>query len=75
MSEQKQGRRTELLDRRQRRVRVAVFVGVVVVALVFFGFFPGMPHVIDWGAILVSLAVGALAQWGWGVWRGGRRGS
>ncbi|MFJ8279950.1 hypothetical protein ACIRA2_22025 [Streptomyces griseoviridis] len=75
MSEQKQGRRTELLDRRQRRVRVGVFVGGVVVALVFFGFFPGMPHVIDWGAILVSLAVGAFAQWGWGVWRGGRRGS
>jgi len=53
---------------RQRVVEGAVFAVGVLVTLAFFAFFPGMPHVIDWGAILVSLAVGAVARWGCRVW-------
>ncbi|WP_330297812.1 hypothetical protein [Streptomyces sp. NBC_00503] len=30
-----------------------------------FAFFPGLPHVIGWGAIITSLAVGGLARWAW----------
>lgn len=55
--------------RRQRGGGVAFAVGLVA-GLAFFAFFPGLPHVIDWGAIVVSLAVGALARWAWRAWRG-----
>ncbi|MFJ9631385.1 hypothetical protein ACIRU8_27090 [Streptomyces sp. NPDC101175] len=48
---------------RRRRAGVAAFLSGLLAALAFFAFFPGLPHVIDWGAILVSLAVGGLAQW------------
>ncbi|MFH9671456.1 hypothetical protein ACH4L5_04090 [Streptomyces sp. NPDC017405] len=58
---------------RRRRVGGAVFAGGVALTLGFFVFFPGLPHVIDWGAVLVALAVGAVARWGWLVW-GARRG-
>ncbi|WP_372350005.1 hypothetical protein [Streptomyces sp. KL116D] len=34
-------------------------------SLAFFAFFPGLPHVIDGGAVLVSLAIGALTRWAW----------
>ncbi|WP_432056856.1 hypothetical protein [Streptomyces sp. bgisy022] len=53
--------------RRQRGGVVAFLVGLMA-GLAFFGFFPGLPHVIDAGAILVSLIVGALARWGWQAW-------
>ncbi|PZT69276.1 hypothetical protein DN402_20030 [Streptomyces sp. SW4] len=39
-------------------------------SLAFFAFFPGLPHVIDAGAIVVSLVVGALARWGGRAWAG-----
>ncbi|MCJ0868424.1 hypothetical protein [Streptomyces sp. AP-93] len=53
--------------KRRRAGGVAFLVGTVA-ALGFFAFFPGLPHVIDWGAILVSLAVGALARWSCRAW-------
>ncbi len=53
----------EVQEVRRRRAGIAAFVTGVVASLAFFAFFPGLPHVIDWGAILVSLAVGALARW------------
>lgn len=34
----------------------------------FFAFFPGLPHVIDWGAILVSLVGGGIARWACRAW-------
>ena len=48
---------------RRRRVGGAGFLVGLVVTLAFFGFFPGLPHVLDWGAVLVALAVGGLARW------------
>ncbi|SED86223.1 hypothetical protein SAMN05216489_04703 [Streptomyces sp. 3213] len=48
---------------RRRRAGITAFLSGFVATLAFFAFFPGLPHVIDWGAILVSLAVGGLAQW------------
>ncbi|MEV7541327.1 hypothetical protein [Streptomyces sp. NPDC089915] len=44
---------------------VAAFLIGAAGSFAFFAFFPGLPHVIDWGAILISLAVGALARWAW----------
>lgn len=40
---------------------LALLIGTAA-SFAFFAFFPGLPHVIDWGAILISLAVGALAR-------------
>lgn len=60
-SESDQARRT-----RRRRGGIAAFLVGLVGALAFFAFIPGLPHVIDWGAILVSLALGGLARWGVG---------
>nr|WP_112473010.1 hypothetical protein [Streptomyces sp. ST1020] len=51
-----------------RRVGVGGFVGGVVAGLAFFAFFPGLPHVIDWGAVIVSLGVGGVVRWGCLVW-------
>lgn len=48
-------------EARQRRGRGIRFVAGFATGLAFFAFFPGLPHVIDWGALLVSLAVGLLA--------------
>ncbi|MGP3735234.1 hypothetical protein ACTWJ9_18865 [Streptomyces sp. GDS52] len=55
-------------EMRRRRAGIVSFVAGLVAALAFFAFFPGLPHVIDWGAILVSLAVGALARWACRAW-------
>jgi hypothetical protein len=58
--------RPDAWETRRRRAGVVAFLSGLVAALAFFAFFaffPGLPHVIDWGAILVSLAVGGLAQW------------
>ncbi|MFD6287421.1 hypothetical protein [Streptomyces sp. NPDC060205] len=65
----------ERFEKARRSVEIAVFVAGVVAAFAFFAFFPGLPHVIDWGAIVVSLLVGALARWAWRRWtdRDGRR--
>ncbi|MEU3840799.1 hypothetical protein AB0E88_12295 [Streptomyces sp. NPDC028635] len=57
---------------RVRRAGIAAFLVGTCGALVFFAFFPGLPHVIDWGAILVSLGVGILSRWGVQVWVKGR---
>lgn len=48
---------------RLRRACVASFVVGFGASLAFFVFFPGMPHVVDLGAVLVSLLVGGAAQW------------
>ncbi|MER5727382.1 hypothetical protein ABT084_03305 [Streptomyces sp. NPDC002138] len=52
-------------EARLRRSGIAAFLTGAAACLAFFAFFPGLPHVIDWGAILASLAVGALARWAW----------
>ncbi|MEY7978158.1 hypothetical protein AB8O53_17790 [Streptomyces pilosus] len=56
------------LSTRRRRAGTVAFVVGLAASLAFFAFFPGLPHVIDWGAILVSLAVGALARRGCRSW-------
>ncbi|MET9729519.1 hypothetical protein ABZZ79_02290 [Streptomyces sp. NPDC006458] len=48
---------------RRRRAGIAAFLTGLLVALGFFAFFPGLPHVIDAGAVIASLAVGGLARW------------
>ncbi|MFI0979647.1 hypothetical protein ACH4SP_21935 [Streptomyces sp. NPDC021093] len=48
---------------RQRLLKGIAFAAGLLGSLAFFGFFPGLPHVIDGGAILVSVGVGALASW------------
>ncbi|MET9367851.1 hypothetical protein ABZY00_08345 [Streptomyces griseoflavus] len=53
---------------RRRHAGIAAFLVGLILSLAFFAFFPGLPHVIDWGAILVSLAVGGLARWGCQSW-------
>ncbi|WP_043687730.1 hypothetical protein [Streptomyces xylophagus] len=69
MTEQKKAQDPdETSETRRRRAGVVAFLSGLVAALVFFAFFPGLPHVIDWGAILVSLAVGGLAQWCCRAW-------
>ena len=40
----------------------------LVVTLAFLGFFPGLPHVIDWGAIVVAVLVAALVRWVCQAW-------
>nr|WP_060886918.1 hypothetical protein [Streptomyces caniscabiei] len=55
-------------DVRRRRVGVAAFVVGAGLVLGFFAFFPGLPHVIDWGAILVSLVGGGIARWACRAW-------
>ncbi|MDL5202667.1 hypothetical protein [Streptomyces sp. ALI-76-A] len=42
----------------------------LVVTLAFFAFFPGLPHIIDWGAIVVAVLAGALARWVCQSWMG-----
>jgi hypothetical protein len=53
---------------RRRRAGIAAFLAGLVVTLAFFAFFPGLPHVIDAGALVVSLVVGGLARWGCQSW-------
>ncbi|MFD5025786.1 hypothetical protein [Streptomyces sp. NPDC058373] len=63
MSHQQQQGRDEAWKARRRQAGILAFVAGLVGTLIFFGFFPGLPHVIDSGAIIVSLAVGTLARW------------
>ncbi|MCX5405557.1 hypothetical protein OHA37_16880 [Streptomyces sp. NBC_00335] len=56
-----------------RRSGIAGFFAGTAAAFAFFGFFPGLPHVIDWGAIIASLAFGALTRWAWRARTGRKR--
>jgi hypothetical protein len=60
MIDQQQGRE-QAQETRRWSAGGAAFVAGLAVTLAFFGFFPGLPHVIDWGAIVVAVLVGALA--------------
>ncbi|MFC9290240.1 hypothetical protein [Streptomyces sp. NPDC057052] len=61
-------------EARQRRSGIVAFFCGLAVSLAFFAFFPGLPHIIDAGAVVVSLTVGVLARWGFRTWRGRRTG-
>ncbi|MFF8862152.1 hypothetical protein ACF08B_08940 [Streptomyces sp. NPDC015139] len=71
MTDQQQ---TEVLDQvweaRRRRAGVAAFLLGAGVVLGFFAFWPGLPHVVDWGAVLVAVLVGAVARWAAQGWVG-----
>jgi hypothetical protein len=71
MIDQQQGR-NQRWEARLRSAGIAAFVAGLVVALAFFAFFPGLPHVIDWGAIVVAVLAGALARWACQSWMGKR---
>lgn len=71
MIDQQQGR-DQRWEARRRSAGTAVFVASFVVTLIFFAFFPGLPHVIDWGAIVVAVLAGALARWVCQSWMGKR---
>lgn len=45
-----------------RRAGIAAFLAGAATPLAFLACFPGLPHVIDWGAIITALAVGTLAR-------------
>jgi ABC-type antimicrobial peptide transport system permease subunit len=62
MIEQQGQSADQTYERRRRRAGIVAFLVGLVATLAFFAFFPGLPHVIDWGAILLSLAVGGLAR-------------
>ncbi|WP_432198780.1 hypothetical protein [Streptomyces sp. bgisy027] len=72
MTEQQQGQNSDQAwETRRHRAGIAAFLAGLVVTLAFFAFFPGLPHVchvIDWGAILASLAVSGLARWACQSW-------
>ncbi|MBC9717811.1 hypothetical protein H9Y04_35300 [Streptomyces sp. TRM66268-LWL] len=65
MIDQEQEQAVEI---RLRRAGIAAFAAGLVGTLAFFAFFPGLPHVIDWGAIVTALIVGALARWACQSW-------
>ncbi|GAA0323520.1 hypothetical protein GCM10010302_73350 [Streptomyces polychromogenes] len=52
-------------EAKRGRAGVGPFLIGTAASFAFFAFFPGLPHVIDWGAILISLAIGGLARWIW----------
>ena len=59
---------------RRRRVGGVAFAGRSVLSPAFFGFLPGLPHVIDAGAVVVPLAVGLFARRTCQSWVARRRG-
>ncbi|MEU8980791.1 hypothetical protein [Streptomyces sp. NPDC048309] len=71
MTDQQQGRE-QPGEARRRSAGVAAFVAGLSLALAFFAFFPGLPHVIDWGAIVVAVLVGVLTRWICRSWMGKR---
>ncbi|CAM5529180.1 hypothetical protein SAVIM338S_04087 [Streptomyces avidinii] len=52
-------------EAKRRRAGLIAFLAATAASFAFFAFFPGLPHVIDWGAILTSVAVGGLTRWAW----------
>ncbi|WP_406169263.1 hypothetical protein [Streptomyces sp. NBC_00996] len=69
MTEQQEGQKSDQAwETRRRRAGITAFLVGLVATLAFFAFFPGLPHVVDWGAILVSLAVAGLARWACQSW-------
>uniref|UniRef100_A0AAU2V7K6 Uncharacterized protein n=1 Tax=Streptomyces sp. NBC_00003 TaxID=2903608 RepID=A0AAU2V7K6_9ACTN len=48
---------------KRRRAGIIAFLVGTAATLAFFAFFPGLPHVVDWGAILVALVIGSIARW------------
>ncbi|MDJ0385853.1 hypothetical protein [Streptomyces sp. G-G2] len=50
---------------KHRRAGIAAFAVGAAATLAVFAFTPGLPHVIDWGAIIAAVALGALARWAW----------
>ncbi|MCX5605067.1 hypothetical protein ACFWCA_06610 [Streptomyces phaeochromogenes] len=70
-----QAGRDRARDVRLRWAGSVAFVGGLVVTLAFFGFFPGLPHVIDWGAVVVAVLVGALGRWVCQAWMKRKQGS
>ncbi|HLL33826.1 MAG TPA: hypothetical protein VK545_08025 [Streptomyces sp.] len=57
-------------ETRRRRVGIVGFLVGFSGAVAFFAFFPGLPHVVDAGALLVSLAVGLAGRWAFQTWAG-----
>ncbi len=53
MIDQQQGPE-QSAETRRRSAGIVAFVAGLVLTLAFFAFFPGLPHVIDWGAISSS---------------------
>ncbi|MEU1402407.1 hypothetical protein ABZ471_08580 [Streptomyces sp. NPDC005728] len=69
MVEQQQRKNADQVgETRRHRAGIAAFFGCLVATLAFFAFCPGLPHVIDWGAVLAAIAVGALARWSCQSW-------
>ncbi|MEU9184855.1 hypothetical protein AB0D14_09850 [Streptomyces sp. NPDC048484] len=62
MIDQQQGS-DQRRESRRRSVGIVSFVAGLVVTLAFFAFFPGLPHVIDSGAIVVAVLAGTLTRW------------
>ncbi|MCP3758397.1 hypothetical protein [Streptomyces sp. TBY4] len=52
-------------EAKRHRAGLAAFLAATALSFAFFAFWPGLPHVIDWGAIITSLAAGALTRWAW----------
>ncbi|MFB7177663.1 hypothetical protein ACFCYI_08170 [Streptomyces sp. NPDC056257] len=52
-------------EARHRRAGIAAFLIGTAASFACFAFVPGLPHVIDWGAVIASLAVGGLARRAW----------
>lgn len=63
MVEQQQNNADQAREARRRRVGIVSFLVGLFATLAFFAYFPGLPHVIDWGAVLAAIAVGGLARW------------
>ncbi|GHE65780.1 hypothetical protein CP980_15540 [Streptomyces vinaceus] len=51
------------LEATLRRAGIVAFLAGAAATFAFFAFFPGLPHVIDWGAIIAALAIGTLSRW------------
>lgn len=63
MVEQQRKNGDQAEEARRQRAGIAAFLVGLIGTLAFFAFGPGLPHIIDWGAILVAVAVGVLARW------------
>ncbi|OIJ67202.1 hypothetical protein [Streptomyces mangrovisoli] len=68
MIEQQRKEDDQACATRRHRAGLAAFLTGLIATLVFFAACPGLPHVIDWGAIFTAVAVGGLSRWGWLAW-------